>query len=446
MPLTDEQVEMLLKRERAGSVNAEQRADIAALRSAGRLPEALPPVEPTATLSPEDLIARGIIGSGFGTQRFTTPQQAVGRGAFVARTLPGLIPTPLLSSVGSMAGETIAQAAEQGVGAREGFDPLQIGVAGAMPFAVSGVVRGARAIGRTAVRAIPGLFHGAQAKALGAAEEVAQTLTPDITASQLFTAARSAQESVPAKRLSSILDDLTSSIPKTPADPGLRQVREVIDNLRGSIQGTSIDLAELLRQRLDLGRLIARRGSAPELRAIYGHGGANAKGIIGALEEAAEAGGAGAALTREALDVFKRDLGVVKWKDLIEQSTRRTSISGVDTPALNIAKLGDAVVKHSRELKSTLGADGLELIRGFLTRFRSLPPTHAATAATTLLTLMAGAGGGIASGSLPVAIATAVTPEIARNVFAVGRNPAAVNQIMTTLAQATRATSIAPAR
>jgi hypothetical protein len=215
-----------------------------------------------------------------------------------------------------------------------------------------------------------------------------------------------------------------------------------MENIRGAVKDGAVSLDELMRQRLDLGRLIARRGSAPELKAIYGHGGGGAKGIIGALEEAAESGSAGASVAREALTVFKRDLGVATWKEMVEQATKRTSISGVETPALNVAKLGNLVAKNADSLTAQLGEDGMALVRGFLTKSRTLPPTHSANFASGVLALMAGAGAGITTGSLPVGVGAVLAPEIVRNVFAVGRNPAMVNQVMTGIAQATRAAGV----
>ncbi|MBM4443380.1 MAG: hypothetical protein FJ027_23470, partial [Candidatus Rokubacteria bacterium] len=42
----------------------------------------------------QDLLTRGLVGSGFGTQAFGTPQTKVAPGAFALRVAPGLIPNP----------------------------------------------------------------------------------------------------------------------------------------------------------------------------------------------------------------------------------------------------------------------------------------------------------------------------------------------------------------
>jgi hypothetical protein len=350
---------------------------------------------------------------------------------------------PLVQAVAGMGGEVLSQGMEQTAGERTSFDPFQIGAAGAVPLVVSGAVRGVRALGRTATRTIPSVFQKAQGAAQEGAEGIAERLTPEVGAGQLFKAARGSTEAVPAGRITAILDDLDETIPKEPGNAALQQVRTFMGNLRGAVKDGTVDLAELMRQRLDLGREIARGGSAPELRALYGHGGKDAKGIIGALEEAAEAGGAGASAAREALTVFKRDLGVMKWKEMVEQATRRTSISGVETPALNVAKLGNLVEKRAEELTAQLGPEGMALIRGFLSKSRTLPPTHAMTLGRSLIAAMVGTGAGLGAGSIPIGLGAALVPEIATNIFAVGRNPVWVNQLMAVLAQATR-TAVMP--
>jgi hypothetical protein len=433
--VADDRLGLLMEAERRGlALDAEDIALLAEARRRG-LVETVSPSPP----DPKDLIARGITGSGFGMRGFATPVQRVEGAANALRVASGLTGFPL-SIATSAAGEAVAQAAEQGVGAREGFDPVSIGVAGALPPLVAGAARVVRGIGRTVTRTIPSVFQRAQEGARAAGDDVAASLTPETSAAQLFKAARGTGETVPAGRITAILDDLDQTIPQDPANAGLKQVREYMTRLRGAVKADgTVDLPELMRQRLDLGREIARGGSAPELRALYGHGGDKAKGLIGALEEAADAGGAGASAAREALTVFKRDLGVMKWRDLVEQATKRTSISGVDTPAVNIAKLGNLVEKHGDELTAQLGPEGMALVRGYLTKFRTLPPTHAATAARSLIAVMAGGAAGINFGSIPIGLGAALLPEIATNVYAVGRNPIWVNQLMAGLAQATRA-------
>lgn len=359
------------------------------------------------------------------------------------RIAPSFAPGMPLASGLSGAGEMIAQKVEA---PNEPINPLPVAAAIAVPPVVAGAVRGVRALGRTATRVFSGRFEKAQETAANAAGDVATTLAPEEgAAARLFASAKGAQETVPAGRITAILDDLETSLPKTPADTGLQQVRTAMDNIRGTIKNGTIDLDELLRQRLDLGRLISRGGSAPELKAIYGHGGDNAKGIIGALEEAAAAGGTGAAATREALDLFKRDLGVVKWRDLVETATKVNTVNGSQTPILNMAKLGNLVAKNADDLERTLGPEGLTLIRAFQEKFRALPPTQAHNAANLLVSGVLGGVGGYVTGGMGLSVAGGaaagfVTKELIQNWKIVGNNPAAANQIMTGLAQATRST------
>lgn len=386
-----------------------------------------------------------------GVSLLTTPESAEGeraasRGVSAAtlRVAPSVgVAFPPAAAALSAGGETAAQLVESG----EVTSPGMIGVAGVLPPAVATVARGVRAIGRTATRALPSLFVKAQEKAATGAQDVAERMAPTEAAGALFKAARGTGERVPAGRITGILDDLDTTIDPDPTNAGLQQVRAFVEKLRGKITGDEITLDDLMRQRLDLGREIARPGSAPELRAIYGHGGDGAKGIIGALEEASNAGGAGATAARQALTVFKRDLGVATWKDLVEQATKRVTVSGSDTPTLNMAKLGNLVAKNAEELERTVGPEGMALIRGFQEKFRALPPTQALTAANLLVSAGLGGVGAIAGGGvgMPVAGAAAglAARELILNAWLVGKNPTAVNQVLTGLAQATR-TGVTP--
>jgi len=390
----------------------------------------------------QDLLTRGLVGSGFGTQAFGTPQTKVAPGAFALRVAPGLIPNPIVAGPASAAGETIAQAAEQGVGAREGFDPLSIFVAGAIPPVVATAVRGVRGLGRTLTRFIPSKFEAAQSAALEGTKGVATKLMPEVGAAQLFKSARAAgAEPVPAGRITKILDNLDDEIDAAPIAPRLQQLRAFMDKLRSKITNGSIGLDDLMRQRRELSELW--KGGAPELHALYGHGGAGAKGLIGALEEAAEQGGAGAAAARAALDTFKSDLGISTWRQLVQEATTKSTVTGSEVSVLNMAKLGRLVGKHEAELEKHLGPEGMTVIREFQRRFASLPPAQAYTRANTLASALLGLAGGVAgfgAGMPGVGVATGLLGrELILNAKLVGKNPALLNELLTGTAQTARA-------
>jgi hypothetical protein len=427
-----------MEAERRGlALDAEDIALLAEARRRG-LVETVSPSPP----DPKDLIARGITGSGFGMRGFATPVQLVEGAANALRVASGFTPFPL-SIATSAVGEAVAQAAEQGVGAREGFDPVSIGVAGALPPLVAGAARVVRGIGRTVTRTIPSVFQRAQEGARAAGDDVAASLTPETSAAQLFKAARGTGETVPAGRITAILDDLDQTIPQDPANAGLQQVRAFADKLRAKIQGGAISLDDLLQQRLDLGREIQRRGSAPELRALYGHGGDGAKGIIGALEEAAEVGGPGAANARAALEAFKSDRGIATWRELVADATTTSTVSGAGVPVLNMAKLGRFVRENEAQLRAQLGDDGMTLVREFQRRFASLPPAQAYTAANTTVSVVLGLAGGAAgfvTGLPGLGLAAGLAGrELVLNAKLVGRNPELLNQVLTGVAQTARA-------
>lgn len=413
----------LLMAERDGKLSDQERTDIATLRQAGKFPKPL-----AQEMSGRDLLAKGIMGSGFGTQPYTTPETSVMPGAFVARTAPGLIPNPALSSAASVAGEGIAQAAEMGVGARKEFDPTQMAVAGAVPPVVAGAVRLARGVGRTVTRVMPSAFRSAQEKAVGAAAQTAQGLASDVNPGQLFNAARAAgAESIPMAQTAKVLDEVGRSIPASPASPALKTVREFIDNTSGAINGGQMSLESLMALRRDLG---ASLGRAPELKAIYG-------GLIGDLKSAAQAGGPGASMAAEALTAFKKDLGVQRFSDLVEAATSRRAIAGADTPILNMSKLANAFAKDSKEFADLLGPDGMQAVAAFIQRFRSLPPENAFNGWNMMLASLFGGAGFVGAGA-PAAAGAAIGQELIRNAAAVGKNPAALNQYMNTLVQAAR--------
>lgn len=347
-----------------------------------------------------------------------------------ARLAPSLIPSPLLSGAASAGGEAVAQSAENAMGTRQGFDPVQIGLAGAIPPVMAGAARVVRGVGRTATRLMPGLFQSTQEKAIKAATDVVDELRPSENASALFRAARAqGSDSIPATNLIDKLNDIDMSIPTSPDSPALGLVRAKITKLRDVLGGsTEIPLSELLRQRRDLSELLARPGAAGELSAIYG-------GILADLGEAAKQGGAGAAAAKQALDVFKKDLGATKFKVLIDQSIQPTTLGNI--PALNVRRLSIAVSKNREELTKLMGPEGMKVVDSFITKFGSLPPTHAATAANVLISSVTGGVGMLGGGPGGAAVA-AGGQELLRNAFAVGKNPAMLNRFMNILAQSAR--------
>ena len=443
-----QRIRELLMAERDGTLGEQQAADIALLRDKGRFPPALqgPPTQapqPSGT----DLLAKGIVGSGFGTSRYDTPEQRVGRSAFAARTLPGLLP-PGASAVGSAAGEVVAQGAEMGAGIREEFDPVQVGVAGALPPVAAGVGRVARGVGRTATRLIPSRFRAAHQQAFGAAQEVGERLAPDVNPSQLFEAARKAGvETIPAGNTTKILASLDDSLPAEPANTGLKTVRAHMTNVQKALEGfesaplgvgtpaARLNVKELMKLRRDVGADLTK---AKEMQALY-------KGLLTDLEEAAKAGGPAASMAKEALTAFKRDLGVAKFNDLVEAATANRAIFGADTRALDVAKLAKSFAKEQEELVKLVGPEGVQMLGAFIQRFKALPPDVAYNGWGRLIGAVLGAGG-IATGNLPTAAGTAVGLDTLVNAFIVGKNPAVLNKLMTTLVQAARAATATPER
>ena len=347
---------------------------------------------------------------------------------------------------GGGVGEYLAQKIEQGTGDRETVDPLQVGIATAIPAVVAGAGRVIRGVGRTITRVLPSQFRAAHEGALGAAKELGEGLAPEVNAGQMFKAARAAgADTIPANKTAAMLADLEKSIPKTPASPALKTVREFMTNLDDALVtknpynvpagvGTTspgLTLEALMAMRRDLGASI---GKAPEIKALY-------KGLIQDLDVAAKAGGPGASMAKEALGAFKQDLGVSKLAELVEGATSRRAIAGADTQVLNMAKFAKSFSKDAKEYADLLGPEGVQQVGAFIQRFKSLPPEVAWNGWNIMLGTLFGAGG-LAGGNLPAAAAGFVGQELLRNAIAVGKNPKALNQYMTTLVQAARSAAV----
>lgn len=443
-------VQQLLLREATGKLSADEAEAVATLRRAGEFPDPMPQPggAPPERITSETGVM-GLVRQAAGAldpmgemvvSRLSGERPRLEGAALAARTLPSLgVANPLAAGALSAIGETAAQGFEQEMGTREDFSPTGIGVAGALPLASAGVLRGGRALGRTATRTVPSLFQRAQSTAQEAVETTARQIGSRQPAGALFAEARgAAAERVPGTKIVKMLDELEFGVAKEPATEGLRAARTIIDRLREDVAagGGSLSLQTLNQTRNELGELVARQGArTPEFKALY-------KSVLGALEDGAQQGGAGAATLKAALTEWKRDFGALRFKELAQQATRTGSVSGADTPMLSVAKLSKLVTDNRKELMGLVGDDGVRVIDAFVTRFRSLPPTHAATAANILVS--AGLGGvgavtGLGAGSpvLGAAIGLAAK-EVLQNVWAVGANPAGLNRLMTGLAQATR--------
>ena len=442
-------IQELLDLERQGQLSPEQLDAVSALRRAGEFPSALPLASESATpISQEDRrrYALALPGTPEGARirkaiedkyggRATFAQQFDPVGEFIGRKViptairlaPALITgNPLLAAGALAGGEAAAQFAESG----EVTSPGEVGLAAAIPPGVATLTRAARSLGRGAIRLVPSLFQKAQAAGKAGAETVAKELAPTTAPSTLFAQARAATtESVPADKLIDVLSDLQAAIPRKPVTPSLQAVQAHMDNLRAGISQGQVNLGDLMRLRLDLGRSLTR-GAAPELRALY-------KGVIGSLEAGATQGGAGASAAKEALALFKRDLGATRWRELVQDATKAAPLLGETVEALNVARLTNMVRKEAKELTGLVGPEGMKIIEAFLEKARTLPPTHAVNFANLVSSGLLG-GLGLAGGGPSGLLVGLLGKELIQNFWAIGRNPATLNKVMTSLAQTAR--------
>lgn len=303
-------------------------------------------------------------------------------------------------------------------------------ISGALPYAAAGMGRLARGLGRTATRLLPGRFDAAQQAAQGAAGDVVESLRPETAAGNLFKGARAAgAEVIPAGNIQRTIADIGDSIGENPKNPGLQLVKAYADDLAQATANGTVDLKKLMQMRLDLGRSL---GKAPELKGLYG-------AILSDLEGAAAAGGPGANMATSALQAFKADMGANTFARMVESATKDSVAGG---RALNIARLRDAVAKHSDELTRLLGPEKLSLITNFVDKYRALPPAMAYTAANILVNGLGGVAGAVAGGPLG-ALGSAVGLETLKNAALVGKNPPGLNAALGTVANMGRA-ALAP--
>jgi hypothetical protein len=337
----------------------------------------------------------------------------MGVGALTAGA--GLVPAAL-----SQMGATAAMQ-EGGIEPRRPLGPIDVNVAaaGASPFIGAGLGRLARGLGRGITRMVPSQFTAAQRAAQSEAGELVEELKPKVGAGGLFTQARSAgEQQVPAGQLTTMLDDLDRSIPATPTSGGLKTAREFIDAARGSIKEGNISLCDLLRLRLDVGRSI---GKGPEVAALY-------KAVLGDLNAAGMAQGAGAKLAVDALEAARKERGAALMADIVEKATKGRSALTGELPLLSMSTLGREVQNAKPELLKFVGPEGVAQIEDFLVRNRALPPTHAYTAWNGLVSGVLGGALGPATGGGSV-----LGWELLKDAYAVGPNPAELNQFLITL-------------
>ena len=360
--------------------------------------------------------------------------------AAALRVAPGLIPNPALSGAASAAGEYLAQGAENVMGTRKELDPESIALAGAIPPAMGVTGRVVRGGVRTAQRLMPTLFERAQGAAGQAGREAVESLRPTVDVGQLARSARAAGgDLIPSKNIQNVINGIT--LPATPANPRAQAVRTTIDNLQAVMSPTGeIPLVQLEAVRRDIGPLL--RSAPAELSGIYG-------GIVKDLESAAASGGVGADLARQAATAFKQDLGASLVGNLIDKATTVRMTSGAQVPALNVATLMrlSRQADTRKQLMDNLGPEGVRVIDQFVQKFRGLPPDMAYNAMGRTLGALGG-GFGSAGGAMTIggglglgagAAVGALSPEVIANMAFVGRNPQALNRLLSTVGQGMRA-------
>lgn len=234
---------------------------------------------------------------------------------------PSFIPVPGISGVASGLGELGAQQVEQGFHTPSAEEIGTATISGLIPPVVSGVVRGATALGKAGL---------SQARKGG-------VLAP------LFESAAKTGDMVEVPSLISTLQEIKATLGPNPGPTAYRKLLREITDIEGRVaaggQGaTSLPIQEVMRIRDALGQLYTEAGRKvpPVLDRVYA-------ALSADLKRAAEQGGAGA-------QMLTRGLG--------ENAAARNV-----SRAFGTAK-SEANITQPLRLLSALPAAGTQLIKG----------------------------------------------------------------------------------
>ena len=341
-----------------------------------------------------------------------TPEQAASRAGAYAN-VPIQMLGAMLTKGQSLPVQSLAGMGTTGAmqaGGLEPKSPAGVAASGAIPFAGELGSRVLRGLGRTATRVVPGLFQKAQ----GAAQEELGKVTAGLAkeeAGPLYKTVRMAGDvKLPAPALQAMLDDVDQDLFAKPIGTANKLTKEFVTKGRELIQDGEITLGDLMKFRKELGPATRE---APGVAALY-------KATLGDLEAGSTAG---SRLAVAAVDAARKTHGASLFSDLVEKATEVRAVGGADAPALNVAKLAKSVNANRDDLMKFLGPQGFADIENFIIQNRSLPPTHAWTAINKGIGTMAGGAGFLGAG--PAGLALAALPELATNIYAVGKTPAA---------------------
>jgi hypothetical protein len=362
------------------------------------------------------------------------------------RVIPGAVGSalgPLGASAGYGLGEYAAQKFQQATGQRPGnakdvtdFSGWPVAIAAGLPIVPALGARIGRGAERLLTRVMPTRFVGKQQAAQAAAKELGQELAAGPqSASQLLPAARAqgGSEMIPASRLLKQLDDVVDDIGANPVSSEGKAALEYVNRARGMLtqQGT-ISVRELMQLRKDL-------GPATGIDAVSGL----YKAALQDLKDAStNPGSPVAAVAQQGLEQARRERAATLWQELVQRSSKgRSAITG-EQPLLSMSQLSRNVAENKDELVSLLGPQAFARIQHFITNNQSLPPQQAYTVMNSLAGMGMGAMAFLSGGGAMAVPAGILGWELLKDTAAVGRNPAAVKNVLNQITLGTEA--IAP--
>jgi hypothetical protein len=330
------------------------------------------------------------------------------------------------------------------MGTRQDYSPGHVALGAAIPIGAATAARAVRGIGRTLTRTVPSLFERAQAGAQQAGAEMVESLRPTVNVGQLAQGVEAASgDRIPMAQTAKVMQSVR--LPPTPY-PQQQAAAATMENLKALVKpGGDMALGDVETIRRGLGPIAGRTNAPREAKALY-------SALVRDLEGAGQGGSAGAAMARDMATAFKQEQGAARLAELIDQASPIRMVSGAETRPLNIGAFSRLIERNRDTLERNLGPAALTVVDAFIERFRGLPPTVAWAGLNRLLTGLVsaagGAGGAFIGGPGGAALGLSAGPalEFATNMALVGRNPALVNQLVTTALQSARAAALQGAR
>ncbi len=268
-------------------------------------------------------------------------------GGLAGGALGTMVAGPPGGLVGTMFGSGYGEIANQQLGITPGPDPLQVGVATALPV-LSPALRGA-------MRNVPGAEAGLQQKAVETARTLPGRLAPKVDPADLYTLARQAGVTVPKGPLGAAMADVVQSMDEIAPLMRPRAIMKATGAIQQilDLKSPEVPLTTLMANISELGKMyrvaVAKGGRSQEaLGNLY-------SAIQDSLDIAGRRATGPAILAyRQANEQFKRQLAQTEMGDLIQKNVSFVAGHeqfGADAVLKALDKGGDLYKSMSRWVK-----------------------------------------------------------------------------------------------